>query len=104
MDKRNKGKILSLILLIIIIVGAILIIPSNKIAAPAAYAYKDVINHSKTREGQSILSSEIQDKTPHKEFTMIAEDATMEISPGERVKVWTFNGTGTWTYTKIYRR
>jgi FtsP/CotA-like multicopper oxidase with cupredoxin domain len=28
-----------------------------------------------------------------KEFTMIAEDATMEISPGERVEVWTFNGT-----------
>jgi FtsP/CotA-like multicopper oxidase with cupredoxin domain len=24
---------------------------------------------------------------------MIVEDATMEISPGERVKVWTFNGT-----------
>jgi FtsP/CotA-like multicopper oxidase with cupredoxin domain len=24
---------------------------------------------------------------------MIAEDATMEISPGERVEVWTFNGT-----------
>ena len=94
MNKRNKGKILSLILLItIIIVGAVLIIPSNKAAAPTAYAYKDVISHSKTREGQSILSSEIQDKIPHKEFTMIAEDATMEISPGERVKVWTFNGT-----------
>ena len=29
----------------------------------------------------------------NKELTMIAEDATMEISPGERVEVWTFNGT-----------
>jgi nitrite reductase (NO-forming) len=28
-----------------------------------------------------------------KEFTMIAEEATMEMSPGERVNVWTFNGT-----------
>lgn len=93
MDKRNRGKTLSLISLIIIILGAILIIPSNKAAAPTAYAYKDIISHSKTSGGQSILYSEIQDKTPHKEFTMIAEDATMEISPGERVKVWTFNGT-----------
>ena len=82
---------LSLISLIIII-GAILIAHSNRLVAPT-YAYNDAINLSKTSEGQSILSSEIQDKTPHKEFTMIAEDATMEISPGERVKVWTFNGT-----------
>ena len=47
MDKRNRGKTLSLFSLIIIIVGAILIIPSNKAAAPAAYAYKDI--RSKTR-------------------------------------------------------
>jgi plastocyanin len=31
--------------------------------------------------------------TSHKELTLIAEDASIEISPGERVKVWTFNGT-----------
>ena len=93
MNKRNKGMPLSLIsLIIIIVIGAILIAHSNRLVAPT-YAYNDAINLSKTSEGQSILSSEIQDKTPHKEFTMIAEDATMEISPGERVKVWTFNGT-----------
>jgi nitrite reductase (NO-forming) len=94
MNKRNKGKPLSLIsLIIIIVIGAILIAPSNKLVAPTAYASNDVINPSKTSEGRSVLGSETQDKMPHKEFTMIAEDATMEISPGERVKVWTFNGT-----------
>ena len=105
MNKRNKGMPLSLIsLIIIIVIGAILIAHSNRLVAPAAYAYNNAINPSKTSEGQSVLYSETKDKIPHKEFTMIAEDATMEISPGERVKVWTFNGTVPWTYTKIYRR
>ena len=94
MNKRNKGIPLSLIsLIIIIVIGAILIAHSNRLVAPAAYAYNNAINPSKTSEGQSVLYSETKDKIPHKEFTMIAEDATMEISPGERVKVWTFNGT-----------
>ena len=86
MNKRNKGIPLSLIsLIIIIVIGAILIAHSNRLVAPAAYAYNNAINPSKTSEGQSVLYSETKDKIPHKEFTMIAEDATMEISPGERV-------------------
>jgi FtsP/CotA-like multicopper oxidase with cupredoxin domain len=57
-------------------------------------------NNNMTKNTQSSSTQQISNNTindskahPHKEFTMIAEDATIEISPGERVKVWTFNGT-----------
>jgi len=29
----------------------------------------------------------------HKEFTLVAQDASLEMTPGEIVKTWTFNGT-----------
>lgn len=33
-------------------------------------------------------------QTPaHKEFTLVAQEVELEVSPGERVKAWTFNGT-----------
>jgi plastocyanin len=33
-------------------------------------------------------------QTPaHKEFTLVAEEVELEVSPGQRVKAWTFNGT-----------
>jgi nitrite reductase (NO-forming) len=33
------------------------------------------------------------EKVPRKEYTLIAENATIEIKPGTRVNVWTYNGT-----------
>jgi nitrite reductase (NO-forming) len=31
--------------------------------------------------------------SPRKEVTMIASDAMIDVKPGVKVKVWTFNGT-----------
>ena len=57
------------------------------------------VTTSDPRENVSLLpnnnsnSSTNNNSNSHKELTLIAEDASIEISPGERVKVWTFNGT-----------
>ena len=55
-------------------------------------ASSTTIAHNNTPEQKPITTNDTE-AHPHKVFTMIAEDATIEISPGERVKVWTFNGT-----------
>jgi nitrite reductase (NO-forming) len=59
--------------------------------------YKNIISSNIfPTEGENQTQNTITSSTNgsnSKEFTMIAEDATMEISPGERVEVWTFNGT-----------
>ena len=51
------------------------------------------------------VSEQIQEASvPNRQITLEAEDADVEIAPGKRVKVWTFNGTRTCTHNKTVRR
>lgn len=40
-----------------------------------------------------VYSDSIRNSSSAKEFTMVAEDTTLEVAPGVRVQAWTFNGT-----------
>jgi nitrite reductase (NO-forming) len=52
-----------------------------------------IITDAKAASNGGIQGGGLVYHAPHKEVTMIAQDATIELKPGVRVTVWTFNGT-----------
>ncbi|MEO9363883.1 MAG: multicopper oxidase domain-containing protein, partial [Nitrososphaera sp.] len=44
-------------------------------------------------EGQAAGEAQGSNTNAKKEVTLVAEEAEIEIAPGERVKAWTYNGT-----------
>ena len=53
-------------------------------------------------ENRMTMASQQSQKT--KEFTLIAEETALNISPSKRINAWTYNGTHSWSDYSCYRR
>jgi nitrite reductase (NO-forming) len=104
-DYIAKRKTLSLSLSVILVIGIMtsvaILVTRNVVDVIGSgrnnnyMAKAKMITTADPRENVTSLpnNNSNNNNTSHKELTLIAEDTSIEISPGERVKVWTFNGT-----------
>ncbi|HZA08157.1 MAG TPA: multicopper oxidase domain-containing protein, partial [Nitrososphaeraceae archaeon] len=91
----RRKKIFTTILSIGLVIG---IVTSASLSSISLFQLN---NSDLIKDAKAISNSGIQRggrigvvySTPHKEVTMVAKDATIEVKPGLRVGVWTFNGT-----------
>src|SRR5215210_8026791 len=87
MNKRTRALMLCGILIVLAMLGAlvpfsgIVLIDNNK----------EIKGGASVAEGSS--GSNLTTAPTRKEYTLIAQDAELEIAPGKVVKTWTFNGT-----------
>ena len=65
---------------------------------------ENISSLSKNNNTLAVSEQTQEASVPNRQITLEAEDADVEIAPGKRVKVWTFNGTGTCTHNKTVRR
>jgi nitrite reductase (NO-forming) len=97
-SRTRKSK--AIILLIILAASAtigILFVVSN----PTSYSIGSNSQQSTQDQNAPVVSSSSSATTttanitlhPRKEFTLVAEEANLTISPGQVVKTWTYNGT-----------
>jgi nitrite reductase (NO-forming) len=85
MNKRARTIALCSILIASAILGAV--IPFSSVIS---------IDNNKQIKGptEAAATANSSSTTPiRKEYTLIAQDAELEIAPGKVVKTWTFNGT-----------
>src|SRR5215212_379150 len=87
MNKRSRTMILCGILIVSAVLGALL--PFSGIVH--IDNNKEIKGGASEAEGSA--SSNSTTTTTRKEYTLIAQDAELEIAPGKVVKTWTFNGT-----------
>jgi FtsP/CotA-like multicopper oxidase with cupredoxin domain len=90
MNKRTHTIILCGILIVSAVLGAL--VPSSHIVS--IDNNKEIKGGASEAEGSSSSNSTTITTSPtRKEYTLIAQDAELEIAPGKVVKTWTFNGT-----------
>src|SRR5215212_11856313 len=88
MNKRTRTVILCGILIVSAVLGAL--VPFSGIVR--IDNNKEIKGGASEAEGSAGSNSTIS-STTRKEYTLIAQDAELEIAPGKVVKTWTFNGT-----------
>lgn len=81
---------------IVIILCGILIASAAVLGALIPFSGFISIDNDKQIKGgasEAEATANINSSTTRKEYTLIAQDAELEIAPGKVVKTWTFNGT-----------
>src|SRR5215208_2698325 len=90
MNKRTRTVILCGILIVSAVLGAL--VPFSGIVR--IDNNKEIKGGASEAEGSASSNSTTTTTSPtRKEYTLIAQDAELEIAPGKVVKTWTFNGT-----------
>ncbi len=91
-NNNNKKPIVVLLAAITALAALLVFVPSFNIAGKEAAAQQQEQNALPPSTSSSSTSqNEQQPKT--REYTLIAENTTLEIAPGLRVNAWTYNGT-----------